>query len=181
MKNFKKLSILFLIVFILSSSISVFAMTRPASLDNYDGSPLRRTALSQVGNIGGEKYWQWCGFEEKVPWCACFVSWCITKACQNPYSQYVINFSTCNQLIDWFKSLNCWYGTDIEPLPGMVVFFDWEGDGISDHTGIVDKVDDHRISVIEGNSGNQCAINNYEIDSPFIFGYGAAFQDIIDQ
>ena len=33
-------------------------------------------ALSQVGNVGGEPYWSWYGFNSRVEWCACFVSWC---------------------------------------------------------------------------------------------------------
>ena len=36
-------------------------------------------ALSQVGNIGGEPYWSWYGFDSRVEWCACFVSWCANK------------------------------------------------------------------------------------------------------
>lgn len=31
-------------------------------------------ALSQLGNMGGEPYWSWYGFEGRVDWCACFVS-----------------------------------------------------------------------------------------------------------
>ena len=31
-------------------------------------------ALSQVGNVGGEPYWSWYGFPNRVEWCACFVS-----------------------------------------------------------------------------------------------------------
>ena len=34
-------------------------------------------ALSQLGNIGGEPYWSWYGFNSRVEWCACFVS-CFT-------------------------------------------------------------------------------------------------------
>ena len=32
-------------------------------------------ALSQIGNVGGEPYWSWYGFNSRVEWCACFVSW----------------------------------------------------------------------------------------------------------
>ena len=32
-------------------------------------------ALSQLGNIGGEPYWSWYGYEEREEWCAMFVSW----------------------------------------------------------------------------------------------------------
>ena len=190
MKKIKKLSILFLVVFILSSSISVFAITRPSSLGGYDGNALRAVALSQVGNSGDEKYWKWCGFETRVDWCACFVSWCLANCygkdsvspaslqLESPSPAYPA-FSSCAEFISWFKSNRLWYGTSVEPLPGMIIFFDWEGDGTADHMGIVNKIEDRQIYVIEGNSGNQCAINNYDIDSPVIFGYGAAWQDII--
>ena len=30
-------------------------------------------ALSQVGNVGGQPYWSWYGFNSRVEWCACFV------------------------------------------------------------------------------------------------------------
>ena len=36
-------------------------------------------ALNQIGNIGGETYWSWYGFNERVEWCACFVSWCANQ------------------------------------------------------------------------------------------------------
>ena len=36
-------------------------------------------ALQQVGNVGGEKFWSWYGFESRVEWCACFVSWCANE------------------------------------------------------------------------------------------------------
>lgn len=33
-------------------------------------------ALTQLDNEGGEPYWSWYGFDSRVEWCACFVSWC---------------------------------------------------------------------------------------------------------
>ena len=33
-------------------------------------------AKQQVGNVGGYPYWSWYGFNSRVEWCACFVSWC---------------------------------------------------------------------------------------------------------
>lgn len=38
-----------------------------------------KVALSQVGNVGGEPYWSWYGFNSRVEWCACFVSWCFNE------------------------------------------------------------------------------------------------------
>lgn len=37
-------------------------------------------ALTQIGNVGGEPYWRWYGFNSRVEWCACFVSWCANQA-----------------------------------------------------------------------------------------------------
>lgn len=34
-----------------------------------------QVALFQVGNVGGQPYWSWYGFNSRVAWCACFVSW----------------------------------------------------------------------------------------------------------
>jgi hypothetical protein len=36
----------------------------------------------QLGNIGREPYWSWYGFESRVEWCACFVSWCANEFCE---------------------------------------------------------------------------------------------------
>ena len=45
------------------------------------GNPqLVELAKSQVGNVGGYPYWSWYGFDSRVEWCACFVSWCYNQA-----------------------------------------------------------------------------------------------------
>jgi hypothetical protein len=36
-------------------------------------------AQSQLGNVGGQPYWSWYGFDSRVEWCACFVSWCANE------------------------------------------------------------------------------------------------------
>ena len=36
-------------------------------------------AISQVGNVSDEPYWNWYGFGSRVEWCACFVSWCANE------------------------------------------------------------------------------------------------------
>lgn len=42
-------------------------------------SDIVNVAISQIGNVGGEPYWSWYGFESRVEWCACFVSWCANE------------------------------------------------------------------------------------------------------
>ena len=55
---------------------------------------------------------------------------------------------------------------------GDIIFFDWQNDGHSDHTGIVEKAENGRVYTIEGNSGNECKQREYNADSSVIMGYG---------
>lgn len=59
------------------------------------------------------------------------------------------------------------------PAPGDIVFFDWDGDGVSDHVGIVESCDGSTVRTIEGNSDDACRRSAYGVGSPFIMGYGA--------
>ena len=79
MNKAKRFIVLFLIVFLLSSFLSFFLMTRPRPLKNFDGNLLKQTAVSELGNSGGEKYWKWYGFDSHTSWCACFVLWCVAE------------------------------------------------------------------------------------------------------
>ena len=96
MKKFKKYIVLFLAVFLLSCSVSVRIVTKPYSLETYDGSIVRATAAGELGNEGGEKYWSWCGFDDRVEWCACFVSWCFSR-CWDDFPK----ISACGDFVSW--------------------------------------------------------------------------------
>ena len=62
----------------------------------------------------------------------------------------------------------------------MIIFFDWDSpggsagpqDGLSDHVGIVEKVENGRVYTIEGNSGDSCCIRDYALGHYEILGYG---------
>lgn len=45
-------------------------------------------------------------------------------------------------------------------------------DGQSDHTGIVQKVENGIVYTVEGNSGDSCRVNQYSVDHYEILGYG---------
>lgn len=129
-------------------------------------------ALSQVGNIGGEPYWRWYGFDSRVEWCACFVSWC-AEQCGYIDGGILPKFANCqNQGIPWFKERGQWQDGSYTPSAGEIIFFDWEGDGIADHVGIVEKVETDRVYTIEGNSDNVCKQRSYVVGSSVICGYG---------
>lgn len=58
---------------------------------------------------------------------------------------------------------------------GDIIFFDWadSNDGMADHVGIVDRVENNKVYTIEGNtSGDMCKQNVYDIGSSVILGYG---------
>ena len=135
-------------------------------------------ALSQVGNIGGGPYWSWYGFGSRVEWCACFVSWCADQ-CGYIDTGVCPKFSGCGNGVQWFQERGRWLDGSAKPVPGMVIFFDWDNkggsgpqDGEADHVGIVQKVEDGIIYTVEGNSGNLCRVNRYPIGHYEILGYG---------
>ena len=95
-------------------------------------------ALTQLGNEGGQPYWSWYGFDSRVEWCACFVSWC-AEQCGYLESGIIPKYSLCSDGVNWFQSNGQWQGRDYEPSAGSIIFFDWDNDGTIDHTGIVEK------------------------------------------
>ena len=134
------------------------------------GNPeLVELAKRQVGNVGGQPYWSWYGFNSRVEWCACFVSWC--------YGQMGLSeprFAACqSQGIPWFQSHGQWGARGYDNLaPGDAIFFDWDLDGRADHVGIVIGTDGSRVYTVEGNSGDACKIRSYYVNYECIKGYG---------
>ena len=97
-------------------------------------------ALSQVGNVGGQLYWSWYGFSSRVEWCACFVSWC-GEQCGYIESGVIPKHSYCPTGVEWFRSRGQWQDRNSIPAPGSIIYFDWGGDGVADHVGIVESCD----------------------------------------
>ena len=128
-------------------------------------------AMGQIGNSGGQKFWNWYGFDSRVEWCACFVSWCADQSGLIE-SGKVPKFSLCSSGVSWFQGKNKWQSGGTTPSAGMIIFFDWNYDGISDHVGIVEKYEDGRVYTIEGNSSDQVRQRNYAVDYGAIMGYG---------
>lgn len=135
-------------------------------------------ALSQIGNVGGQPYWSWYGFDSRVEWCACFVSWAANE-CGYIDSGIIPKFAGCTNGVQWFKDRGQWIDNSATPSPGMIIFFDWNNkgssgpqDGLSDHVGIVERVEDGIIYTIEGNSGDSCRENHYAVGHYEFLGYG---------
>ena len=128
-------------------------------------------ALSQVGNVGGQPYWSWYGFSSRVEWCACFVSWC-SEQCGYIESGAMPKFSYCPTGVEWFRSRGQWLDRNSIPPAGNVIFFDWGGDGVADHVGIVESCDGSTVYTIEGNANNACKQLSYAVGDRRILGYG---------
>lgn len=128
-------------------------------------------ALTQLGNEGGQPYWSWYGFEGRVEWCACFVSWCANE-CGYIDTGVIPKFAGCVLGSQWFMDRGQWQDGSFEPSAGHIIFFDWEGDGVTDHVGIVERAENGTVYTVEGNSGDTCRQNRYASGSSVIYGYG---------
>jgi len=136
-------------------------------------------ALSQIGNVGGQPYWSWYGFDSRVDWCAIFVSWCANE-CGYLDAGVIPKFAGCITGSNWFKDRGLWQDRSYEPRPGDLIFFDWNDpggfsgpqDGLCDHVGIVEKVENGIVYTVEGNSGDRCREAHYPLGHYEIYGYG---------
>lgn len=135
-------------------------------------------AASQIGNVGGQPYWSWYGYDSRVEWCACFVSWCANE-CGYIEAGIIPKFAGCqSEGVDWFRTCGLWKEKGFSPKPGDIIFFDWADketgvrNGQADHVGIVEKTENGRVYTIEGNSSDSCCRRDYDINSLDILGYG---------
>ena len=114
-------------------------------------------------------------------WCAGFASACAI-ACGA--TDIIPTEVSCQKQIELFKEKGIWVEDDsYMPLPGNYIFYDWQdngaGDnqGASDHVGIVEKVVDGVITVIEGNYSNQVKCRTLKVNGKYIRGYGVPKYD----
>lgn len=133
-------------------------------------SALAYVAASQVGSTGGQTYWSWYGYNYRVEWCACFVSWCASQC--GVLDIDIPKFAYCPSGVEWFKDKGAWQDRYYTPSPGDVIFFDWENDGISDHVGIVEKLENGLVHTVEGNINDSVVQKQYPMGDIYIHGYG---------
>jgi len=136
-----------------------------------EDKPIIKVAMGQLGNKGGEPFWSWYDFKERVEWCACFVSWCEDQ-CGYIKDETAPKFALVSDGADWFVLRDQWKLVGDTPDPGDLIFFDWDLDGGRDHVGIVTAVVDDKVFTVEGNSSDLCRQKRYFLDDPAIYGYG---------
>ena len=139
------------------------------------GSPTRvaivKAAAREVGNVGGEKFWRWYGFNGHVHWCACFTSY-IAAECGCIKSGICPKSALVYDWVSFYKKQHRWARGDYIPHSGDFIIFDWDDDGSPDHIGIVESCDGKTVFTIEGNSGDACKRRTYARGSGVIYGYG---------
>ena len=185
------ISVIVILVVVIFGGMSAFIKvgTKSSTGDNLQinyeiTSPILSVAKSQLGQKGGQPYWSWYGFNERQPWCACFVSWCANQ-CGLIENGQIPRYSVCDNGIAYFKEKNRWQDreTEYKPVQGDIIFFNWlekdENENLfqdekSDHTGIVEYYDSstNKVYTIEGNSGDECKERSYNADDIQIMGYG---------
>ncbi len=108
---------------------------------------------------------------QTTPWCAAWAMNMLkdhgvldTSSCSN------VNY--CPTIVNWAKKENIWAGRgSYTPQAGDAILFDWQGDGTSDHIGIVEKVENGKVYTIEGNSSDSVARRSYSLSSSKVMGY----------
>ena len=108
-----------------------------------------------------------------------FVSWCADQTGLRASGQ-IPYFSFVTDGITWFQDNDKWIdGTEVDSsnydrivYPGMLIFFDWEQDGIPDHVGIITNAANGYIYTVEGNNGDAVVESLYSADSLCLYGFG---------
>ena len=90
------------------------------------------------------KYSAWYGLTG--PWCVMFVMWC----CQQAGVDLPVRTASCSVLRAAAKSAGMWVTSDYRP--GDIVIYDWGGDGVPDHCGIIETAGGASVVALEGNT-----------------------------
>ena len=118
------------------------------------------------------------GYEVKYAdnWCAAFVSFCAIEA---DLTSIIPTECSCQRQIGLWQEMDRWEETDsLLPLPGDIIYYDWDvrtlgnSTGWSDHVGIVVGTHGPFIKVIEGNQDDVVGYRYIIRWDPRIRGYG---------
>jgi hypothetical protein len=109
-------------------------------------------------------------------WCSGFAS-AVAIACGA--TDIIPTEVGCQKHIELFKAKGIWVENDgYVPQPGDYIFYDWQDNGLgdntgySDHVGIVEKVVNGVITVIEGNYSSSVKRRTLQVNGKYIRGYG---------
>ena len=111
-----------------------------------------------------------------APWCAATVS---AAAIEAGLTDIIFRECSCARMIELFKKNGRWMEDDSYiPQPGDILFYDWNDSGKGDctgnpeHVGVVEKVTNGIITVIEGNYHDAVGRRYIRVNNRYIRGYG---------
>lgn len=114
-------------------------------------------------------------------WCATTVS---AVAVKLGYTKIIPTECSCTKMIELLKNIGSWMEKDsYVPKPGDLIFYDWNDNGVGEnvagpeHVGIIEKVVNNVITVIEGNYKNSVARRTIEVNGRYIRGFGVPKYD----
>ncbi len=115
--------------------------------------------------------------QKRDAWCATYVSVIFMKT---KLIDIFPRECSCQQQINMWQQMGRWKENDAyKPMPGDIIYYDWEdrgegnNRGTPDHVGIVTKVTSKgRITVIEGNRDDQVCYRVIHVNDRYIRGYG---------
>lgn len=61
-------------------------------------------------------YWRWYGFDDRVEWCASFVSWCANE-CGYIEKGTIPKFAGCDTGVTFFSDRTLWQERGFTPSP----------------------------------------------------------------
>lgn len=111
----------------------------------------------------------WNGNKNGYDWCTSFVAWCFWRACLGdvteaknvqPYGPYG---ASCKWQTQYYQAAKRW---DSTPHVGDQAFF------TRGHTGLVEKFDGKKLTLIEGNSNNRVERRTYKWPNAAFSGFG---------
>ena len=80
------------------------------------------------------------------PWCAVFIWWCCVQAGVD----LPVRTASCTALMNAAKKAGMWVTSDYQP--GDIAIYDWGGDKVPDHCGIITQALPNGYLCIEGNT-----------------------------
>lgn len=114
-------------------------------------------------------------------WCATFGS---ALAIALGYTDIIPLECSCGHQITKWQDMGCWVENDNHvPEPGEYIYYDWDDSGKGDctgwpeHVGVVEKVVNGIITVIEGNYKNKVGRREIKVGAKNIRGYGVPDYD----
>ena len=117
----------------------------------------------------------------KDPWCAATVTAIAVKL---GYTDIIPPECSCTKMVELLKKLGSFQENDaVTPMPGWLLFYCWSDNGKGDctadpdHIGVVEKVSNGKITIIEGNYSNSVKRRTLSINAKYIRGYGVPKYD----